>query len=115
MILNKRNFKKKVRFKTFVLEEEQVIDRPAKIVLKQIEKKVGEALTEILTKRLYGFSASMQLEMAYDMLSFIRWQEGYLTGCPSVDYVLAVNYIAIAKELGFLKQKRKAKQKQADK
>ena len=112
MILNKGNFKKKVRFKTIVLEDEQVVDRAAMLVMKKFERKVSEQLFETLCKRLYGFSANIQQEMAYDMLCFIRWQEGYLTGCPMVDYVLAVNYIAIAKEMGFWKEKKQVEKKE---
>ena len=105
MNFKKNVFKKGVMVKVHYLslEEEQFVDRSAQCMLKHLKTMVSPKLFDAITKHFYGFSGSIQLEMAYDLIRFAKRHELYFTNCPSVDAVLSTFYLLIAKEQDILK------------
>jgi len=82
------------------LSQEQRVDGTAMSVMECLEDKVSEELFDLLKTMLLGFSESMQLEIADDLLDFACRQVIHTTGCISADSVLTSCYEWIAAEKG---------------
>lgn len=104
MKLKKEKLKEEFKEVTLVFEDEQQVDNKAYTVMKLYQDRVSKKLYDQMKELFYGFSSCMQLEMACDILYFIKRKEAFYTGCPSVDFVLSKCFQAIDKELDLLNE-----------